>query len=160
MPKKTHLPQRIVAYLRRNPTADRRSLAEGLQVSYQAVQKHLRRMEEKGEVRSAFLVSDDWDRDRHEFWVFIETRFDPRHAAPDSDYQRDLCAAVVERLTTDPEWMEELSFVDVRVLLGGQWDIILRLSSKDADAVGAFVTRFLRSLPGVVRTSTAWALSD
>ena len=44
MPKKTHLPQQIVAYLRRFPTAGRQELADALGVSYQAVQKHLRRM--------------------------------------------------------------------------------------------------------------------
>ncbi len=160
MPKKTHLPQQIIAYLRRHPTADRRRLSEALGVSYQAVQKHLRRMEERGDVSSAFLVSERWDADRHEFWIFIETRFDRASAEPDSDYQRDLCRSISEQLSNDPEWAADLSFVDIRVLLGGQWDIVLRLSSSDADAVGRFVTRYLRSLPGVVRTSTAWALSD
>lgn len=169
MPKKTHLPQQIIAYLRRHPTADRRHLAEALGVSYQAVQKHLRRMEDEGDVASAFLVNDAWDADRHEFWIFIETRFDPRtrDEAPPAqaekgidDYQRRLCEAVVERLCNDPQWTADLSFVDIKILLGGQWDVVLRLSSTDADSVGRFVTRYLRSLPTVVRTSTAWALSD
>ena len=163
MPKKTRLPQRIVHYLRRHPTASRAEIAGALDVSYQAVQKHLRRMEEEGTVLPAFLVTERWDVERHEFWIFVETRYDPHvdpRLAGAADYQGELCRAIVSELAADPQWVDVLSFADIRILLGGNWDIVLRLYSSDPDAVGRFVTRYLRSLPAVVRTATSWALGE
>lgn len=194
MPKKTRLPQQIVTHLRRNPTASRSDLADALGVSYQAVQKHLRRMEEEGTVLPAFLVTDRWDAQRHEFWVFIETRFyrgegrgamvgppagsdpggdpggDPgSDSGSDSgsdpgselgDYQAALCRRIVGELSENPTWNSVLSFADIRILLGGNWDIVLRLFSDEPDAVGRFVTRYLRAQPTIVRTATSWALSE
>ena len=171
MPKKTRLPQQIVTHLRRHPTANRSDLAAALGVSYQAVQKHLRRMEEDGTVLPAFLVTDRWDAERHEFWVFIETRYyrgegrgaDTREhegASDLSDYQAALCQRIVSELAENPTWNDVLSYADIRVLLGGNWDIVLRLFSDDPDAVGRFVTRYLRAQPTIVRTATAWALSE
>lgn len=188
MPKKTRLPQQIVTHLRRHPTANRAELADALGVSYQAVQKHLRRMEDEGTVLPAFLVTDRWDAERHEFWIFIETRYyrDPARAlgpAPASgeagdepsqdgagalgdyqgalgDYQGALCQRIVAELGESSAWNDVLSFADIRILLGGNWDIVLRLFSDDPDAVGRFVTRFLRAQPAIVRTATSWALSE
>ena len=61
MPKKTNLPRRIVAFLKQNPTASRAEISRQLGVSYQAAQKHLRRLEEEGLVRPGFLISDRWE---------------------------------------------------------------------------------------------------
>ena len=187
MPKKTQLPQRIVSFLRRHPTANRQHVADALGVSYQAVQKHLRKMEASGQVKPGFFVTDAWESGRHEFWIFIETRHvgdpglgDTRLRSPGSgdsgsagdgrggevsvgaeglgDYQADLCAQIAERLTHEVEWTEALSFLGIEVLLGGDWDIVLRVASDQPDAVGHFVTRYLRSRPAVVRTRTCWTL--
>lgn len=162
MPKKTNLPQRIVVYLRRHPTANRRQISEALGVGYQAVQKHLRRLEDDGLVLPGFLVSDRWDADRHEFWIFIATRYDRELAGEEigADYQGALCRQVAAKLTDDEEYAEEISFGSIRILLGGEWDLVLRVFARDPDAVGRFVTRYLRAQRGIVRTSTAWTLGE
>lgn len=164
MPKKTNLPSRIVAHLKQHPTASRQELSETLGVSYQAVQKHLHKLEEERWVLPGFIVSDRWEAGKHELWIFIETRFDrdPDHPerSGERDYQGDLCRAIVETLTGDSQWAEEISFGSIQILLGGSWDIVLRVFSRDQNAVGRFVTRYLRSQPAIVRTSTAWALEE
>ncbi len=158
MPKKTDLPEKIVAYLKRHPTASRAEIAQRLGVSYQAAQKHLRRLEDEGLVRPGFLVSDAWDAGRHEFWIFIATRYD---AATDEggDYQRALCREIADELTAGA-YGKEISFGFVQILLGGDWDVMLRVYSRDPDAVGRFVTRYLRAKASVERTSTAWTLTE
>ena len=160
MPKKTDLPQRIVAYLKQHPSASRKEISRQLGVSYQAAQKHLRRLEEDGLVRPGFLVSESWDAGKHEFWIFIATRYDRRTDSADGDYQDKLCRAIAAELGPEGKHAQTLSFGSIQILLGGDWDIVLRVRSADADAVGRFVTRYLRSKPNVVRTSTAWSLGD
>ena len=162
MPRKTNLPARIVAHLKRCPTASRKELSAALGVSYQAVQKHLRKLEEAGLVQPGFLVDQDWDAGKHELWVFIETRFPPRSGedreSGGRDYQGELCREIVAKLTENDEYADDISFGSVRILLGGNWDLLLQLYAHDKNAVGRFVTRFLRSQPSVERTSTAWVL--
>lgn len=164
MPKKTNLPSRIVAHLKRHPTATRQELSETLGVSYQAVQKHLHKLEEERWVLPGFVVSDRWEAGKQEFWIFIETRYDPRLGGTDGsderDYQSALCRAIAEKLTLDSEWAEEISFGSLQILLGGKWDVVLRVFSRDQHAVGRFVTRYLRSQPAIEHTSTAWALEE
>ncbi len=159
MPKKTNLPRRIVAFLKQNPTASRAEISQQLGVSYQAAQKHLRRLEEDGLVRPGFLISDQWEAGKHEFWIFIATRFDRRDESG-GDYQGVLCREIAAELTSDGEYAEDISFGSIRILLGGDWDIMLCLYSRDPDAVGRFVTRYLRAKTSVVRTSTAWSLGE
>ena len=164
MPKKTKLPERIVGYLKCCPTATRQEVSEALGVSYQAVQKHLRKLESAGLVRSGFLVDEAWEAGKHELWVFIETRFAPSprvgEKAEDRDYQAELCREIISKLTEDDDYAEEISFGSVRILLGGNWDLLLQVFAHDKNAVGRFVTRYLRSQPTVERTSTAWVLEE
>lgn len=160
MPKKTQLPRQIVNYLKRHPTAQRREISEALGVSYQAVQKHLLRLEQEGRVLPGFMVSETWEEGKNEFWIFIETRYDRESSGADADYQADLCRRIVDTLTTHETFAEEVSYGSIRILLGGPWDIMLQVYAENPNAVGRFVTRYLRVRPGIVRTSTAWALSE
>ena len=160
MPKKTQLPRQIVNFLKQHPTAQRREISDALGVSYQAVQKHLLKLEQDGRVQPGFLITEAWEKGKSEFWIFIETRYDRETTRKDADYQADLCRSIVETLTTHETFAEEVSYGSIRILLGGPWDIMLQVYAEDPNAVGRFVTRYLRVRPGIVRTSTAWALGE
>jgi hypothetical protein len=107
------------------------------------------------------------------FWIFISTK-NPNEAKSiaksriknglnnslGDDYQRVLCSEIEKSFLMESDLMSGLVFGGVHIVLGGIYDIILRLYSDDQDSVGHYVTRFLRSRPAITSTSTAWALKE
>ncbi len=174
MPKRNDLRQRIISLIRLQPTLTRAELSKKLGVTYQAVQKHLKSLENDQLVVPSFHVTDKWRREQDKFWVFIETQFLPPSVSaegdapvpvaskPESDgdqhYQRKLCTEITKELAKDT-W-RHLTFDEIHILLGGQCDILLSVYAPGAEPVWEFVTNFVRTRDHVVRTSTVWSMSQ
>jgi DNA-binding Lrp family transcriptional regulator len=171
MPKHSDLPERIISILVAKPSTPRKEISKQLGVSYQSVQKHLLKMENDGVVTPSFTVDEAKIKKQTMFWVFINTKNpDENRGRPKkglehhqhddlgNDYQRGLCREIEDSFLVESDLMSGLVFGGVHIVLGGVHDIILRLYSDDPNSVGNYVTRFLRTRPAVVSTSTAWVL--
>ena len=176
MPRRSNIPDKIISILQEDPTITRKQLSQQLKVSYPAIQKHLNKLEKDKVVIPAFRVEDAKIK-KSIFWIFIlsknpqdvffekteEGRYrliGNRADADSSDYQRAICKEIAASFQENNSIVEGLTFGGVHIVLGGQYDIILRIFSDDQDAVGNYVTRFLRTRPDIVQTSTAWSLRE
>jgi DNA-binding Lrp family transcriptional regulator len=171
MPKHSDLPEKIISILLSNSATPRKEISERLKVSYQSVQKHLLKMQNDGVVTPALLVNEGKVKKKRLFWIFISTtspdaikskskKRPDQHDDLGNDYQPRLCKEIEESFQVTSDLMSGLIFGGVHIVLGGDYDIILRIYADEPDSVGMYVTRFLRSRPAVVSTSTAWALSE
>jgi DNA-binding Lrp family transcriptional regulator len=172
MPKQSTLPEKILSILIENPTVTREEISKRLKVSYQSVQKHLLRMQRDKVVTQAFVVDETKIRNKKfMFWIFVSTKNpnDSRRRSgekPDeqndlgNDYQRRLCNEIAASFHKDSELVIGLVFGGIHIVIGGVYDIILRVFCDHPDVVGRYVTRFLRSRPAIVSTSTAWSLTE
>ena len=160
MAKRTHLPEKIVALLKAEPTLTRKEIASKLSVSYQAVQKHLNElMKEPGpSIKNSFTVTGVIGVTHRKFWITINTKYNTSKKGTSNNYQDQLCEEIHSLFRNADAKAKELIFDDIRIVLGGRFDIVLTLYSNNPDAVGRFVTRYLRSRPSVAETSTAWSL--
>ena len=140
-----------------------------LGVSYQSIQKQLLRLKQQGTVLPSFWVNEERLKKRRTFWIFILTKnphvvtdrstAEPPKAKP-TNYQRNLCNEI-KKSFQKPELAEDLAgliFGGVDIVLGGTYDIILRLFTENPDAVALYVTKILRGMPEISATSTAWGM--
>jgi len=173
MPKHSNLPEKIISLLIENPAITREEIKKRLGVSYQSVQKHLLKMQKDKIVTPAFLVDETKLKKKKIFWIIIttknpnETKRESKNKPEDEqnndmgvDYQRRLCNEIAKSFLMKSDLVGGLIFGEVHIVIGGTYDIILRVFADDADAVGRYVTRFLRSRPAIVSTSTAWSLTE
>lgn len=162
MPRQTDLPNKIINYIQQDPTGSRKKISQHLGVSYPAVQKHLKRLEKDGIIKTTFSLTEKWKSEYKEFWIFVETTYP--HENPSSQFQEDegyqelMCREIADELHAAQNLGTSLFLDGIRILLGGNWDIVLNVLALDEVDIGLFVTRFLRSRPDIVRTSTAWTL--
>jgi biotin operon repressor len=162
MPKKSDIPEKILSILLENPSTTREEVARKLGVTYPAVQKHWRNLQDDGYIVPSFHVKN-YGPKIFRFWIFMETQFPGRHSSLGddlgNDYQSRLCREIAESFHNGNELSQGIAFGGTHVLLGGDHDIVVILYSDDADKVGEYVTQFLRSHPAVLTTSTAWSLT-
>jgi DNA-binding Lrp family transcriptional regulator len=163
MQRRSFLAERIISLLMENPTVTKKEIKERLGVSDQSIQKQMLRLKNSGAVLPSYWVSERYLQSRRTFWVFILTKPDPAHRteAEENDYQERLCLKIT-RSFEDKALIERLGggliFGSVDIVLGGAYDIILRIHTDNPDAAAHYVTRFLRGQPEIVSTSTAWSL--
>jgi DNA-binding Lrp family transcriptional regulator len=185
MPKKTDLPERLIEILQGDPTISRDALSKRLQdefnVGASAVRKHLRLLRKRGWIRPSIVVTDQaFARRPSKFWISILTgprgvaakngddpllfRPEPKIRAGRSefsdkpgpgDYQIELCRDIEKNIRA----RDDLFFGGIEILLGGDWDLLLWVYAYDEQAVGRFVTRYLRQHRSIEKTSTAWSLT-
>jgi DNA-binding Lrp family transcriptional regulator len=162
MPKKSDIPEKILSILLENPSTTREEVAQKLGVTYPAVQKHWRNLQDEGYIVPSFHVKN-YGPKIFRFWIFIETKYSPvpGDAKDDlgKDYQSRLCKEISDSFHHENALSKGIAFGGTHVLLGGDHDIVVILYSDDADKVGEYVTQFLRSHPSVTSTSTAWSLT-
>ena len=169
MGKRSDIPNRIIAVLKDNPSISRQKLADRLDVSYQAIQKHLQQLDEEEIVKEGFIVNRRrLGEGRSKFYIMIETVYPkelvlnegraPVDGREKEEYQLDLCDAIRQQFETSATSAQGVVLGEINILLGSEWDIILSLYSDSQDAVGDFVTKFLRTHLYVAKTSTAWCL--
>jgi biotin operon repressor len=162
MPKKSDIPEKILSILLENPSTTREEVAQTLKVTYPAVQKHWRTLQDEGYIVPSFHVKN-YGPKLFRFWIFIETQFPGMEHCPNDDlgkdYQTRLCREIAESFHNGNPLAVGVSFGGTHVLMGGLHDIVVILYSDDADRVGEYVTQFLRSHPAVVSTSTSWSLT-
>lgn len=162
MPKKSDIPEKILSILLENPSTTREEVANKLGVTYPAVQKHWRNLQDDGYIVPSFHVKN-YGPKIFRFWIFMETQFPGDMSKMNdelgNDYQARLCREVAESFHNGNTLAEGIAFGGTHVLLGGEHDIVAILYSDDADKVGEYVTQFLRSHPAVLSTSTAWSLT-
>jgi DNA-binding Lrp family transcriptional regulator len=163
MPRQSNLPEKILSALFEDPTITRKKLSERLGVTYQAIQKHINLLEKEGSVAPALLVMPSKLRSkprRSLFLISIKTRYAGQKPPPaGEDYQRKLCKEIASVFEQRIPLVEGIIFGGTNILIGGNADIVLTLHSESQDAVGDFVTQFLRTRKEIVETSTAWSLS-
>lgn len=164
MPKRSNIPEKIISILIENPKITREEISEYLNVSYQSVQKHLLSLQKQKIVIPSFYITETQIK-RYLFWVFILTQYpgdgeDNEKDGYGNDYQRNLCKEIGESFHKNIDLVEGLIFGGTHIVIGGSYDIILKLFSDNPDSVGKYVTRFLRSRPAVVSTSTSWSLTQ
>ena len=163
MPKRSTIPEKIISILAENPAVSREEISKRLGVSYQSVQKHIFAMQKRKVVVPSFSVVESKIK-KYIFWVFILTKYTPENENVQNDsfgndYQRRLCKEIAESFQQNSNFVEGLIFGGADIVIGGTYDIILRLFSDNPDSVGKYVTRFLRPHPAIVSTSTAWSLT-
>ena len=184
MPKKTDLPERLIEILQGDPTTSREALSKRLQdefnVGPSAIRKHLRLLRKRGWIRPSIVVTDQaFARRPSKFWISILTGSKgvpakdgetPLPFKPDGrlrrgagefperpgpgGYQIELCRDIEKNIRAH----DDLFFGGIEILLGGDWDLLLWVYAYDEQAVGRFVTRYLRQHPSIEKTSTAWSL--
>lgn len=166
MPRRSNIPEKILSILVENPNVTRDEIKNRLGVSYQAVQKHLSSMQQQGLVVPSFSVAEI-NIKKYLFWVFILTQAPKGYSHDDeevneirNDYQRRLCDEIAESFHKKGDLVGGLIFGGTDIIIGGIYDIILRLYSDNPNSVGRYVTQFLRSHPSTAQTSTAWSLID
>lgn len=165
MPKKSNIPNKIISFIQRNPSASREKISKALGVSYQAVQKHLRNLEESETVRPGFIVSFSELKKKYKFFVLIETRYlqEEENINPEAQelgYQEKLCDEISRELIDNDRWAQDIVFQGTNIVFGADCDIILTLFTEDASAVSTFVIQFLRTRPSIISTSTFWSTSS
>lgn len=163
MPKRSSIPEKIISILIENPKITREEMSKQLEVSYQAVQKHFLSLQKQKIVVPSFSIAETHIK-RYLFWISILTKHpgkteDIHLDGSGSDYQRKLCKEIAETFHKKNDLVEGLIFGGAHIVIGGSYDIMLRLFSDNPDSVGTYVTRFVRSHPAVASTSTAWSLS-
>ncbi|MCG8527523.1 MAG: winged helix-turn-helix transcriptional regulator [Opitutales bacterium] len=162
MPKKSDIPEKILSILLENPSTTREEVAKKLGVTYPAVQKHWRILQDEGFIVPSFHVKN-YGPKIFRFWIFMETQFPREQEVVDDDlgkdYQARLCREISESFHNGNPLAEGIAFGGTHILLGGDHDIVVILYSDDADKVGEYVTQFLRSHPAVTTTSTSWSLT-
>lgn len=161
MPRTSNVPNQIISLINADPSITRRQIEDRLNVGYSAVQKQIKRLIDAGVIETGFRVRESRLTHRLKFWIFIETRYNSKAAAPSDglapDYQRQLCQDITTELLR-PEYADHLLFGSVQVLLGADCDVVLVLYADDARHVLRFVTRFLRTRPSVLSTATGWTV--
>jgi DNA-binding Lrp family transcriptional regulator len=185
MPRKTDLPERLIEILQGDPTVSRDALSKRLQdefnVGPSAIRKHLRLLRKRGWIRPSIVVTDQaFARRPSKFWISILTgprgvaakngddplpfRPEPKPRRPGSespdrpgpgDYQIELCREIEKNIRS----RDDLFFGGIEILLGGDWDLLLWVYAYNEQAVGRFVTRYLRQHRSIEKTSTAWSLT-
>lgn len=161
MPKKSDIPEKILSILLENPSTTREEVAQMLGVTYPAVQKHWRNLQDEGYIVPSFHVKN-YGPKLFRFWIFMETQYPGVDRSGDdlgTDYQARLCREIADSFHNGNDLSDGIAFGGTHVLLGGDHDIVVILYSDDADKIGEYVTQFLRSHPAVLSTSTAWSLS-
>ena len=169
MKRRSSLGERIISLLVANPTITKKEIQERLGVSSQSIQKQMLRLKSQGQVLPSFWVNEQYLQSRRTFWVFILTRKSDMDQATEADeatgaendYQERLCEKIT-RSFEDKALIERLGggliFGGVDIVLGGTYDIVLRIHTDNPDAAAHYVTRFLRGKSEIVSTSTAWSL--
>lgn len=163
MARRSQIPDKIISILVEKPTITREEISEQLGVSYQSVQKHLLQLQKQKVVLPSFTVTEK-QISKYTFWIFIMTK-NPREGRAnrsENDYQRTLCKEIAQSFH-QPELkhlVEGLIYGGVNIIIGGRYDIILRLYSDTPNSVGSYVTRFLRGHAAISSTSTAWSLAE
>ena len=160
MPKRSDLPNQIISLLKRRPDTKRNEIHENLGATYQSVQKHLKRLEDEGILRSVMLVRVPDEIRRYKFWVFIDSEFSPQTSERNGDFQAQLCDEIARELVAQNDFTHGLIYDDCQILLGADADIVLTMYAEKPEDVTRFVTRVLRSHPLVKSTSTGWSVSS
>lgn len=160
----------ILSKLRQAPATTVREQADYLEVEEATVKAYHRLLVKQGRAfHATILPTRKTPEEYQRFWIFIETTYQHEHADrikkelretrhPDADesmYQEWVADSIHRQL------MERFSgllvSVGIDVILGSEYDLVLTLDAKDPEAVHTFVTRYVRTCPCVLRTSTAWA---
>ena len=163
MPRKSNIPNKIISFLKKNSSANRNEISDGIGVSYQAVQKHLRNLEKEGLVLPGFIVRHSQLKKEYKFWIMIETNCKTEFDIEDEygkDYQRRLCNQIVDELLKNGNWSDDIVFNQIDIVFSSNWDIILSVLSENAETVGNFITQYLRTHQAISKTSTFWSPID
>lgn len=165
MARQSHIPERIISILMEDPTATRLEISKRLGVAYQSVQKHLLQLKDQGVILPSFQVAEKKIKKKHTFWIFILTQNPNMGKSLEmaTDYQRELCNEIFKSFhdaTLSQVVDAGMIFGGLDIVIGGRYDIILRIYSDNPDSVGRYVTRVLRGRPQIQSTSTAWSLRE
>ena len=124
----------------------------------------------RSNLREKSLLSDapipriggkEWARYFTKFYVFIETSYDPAisfEGERDHEYQQGV-RDELERVLSE----EDCGAIvpgGIDIVVGGVFDIVARLYANRIDDVHRFVTKRVRVMHHVLRTSTAWSLDE
>jgi DNA-binding Lrp family transcriptional regulator len=156
MPKKSDIPERILSILQENPSATREEVAQILKVTYPAVQKHWRALQDEGLIVPSFHVKHAGQKS-FRFWVFVETRPASPSASKAEDFQTRFCRDLALAFREGHPFTKGLTFGGTHQLIGGEQDVILIVHADEVEAVGRFVTGWLRPHPAVARSSVSWS---
>jgi DNA-binding Lrp family transcriptional regulator len=169
---------RQLAYRWQFPFCTHRDVATALEISEQQVKDDLEHLKQAGVVTTVTLAGVKIDRtlkavesdqpaleamrmlrSYSKFYVMVETSFDYRDKAFRSGrsggYQQKV-KEEIEKEMQDYQSGRGIIPAGVDILLGGDFDILVRLYAKSIDDVHHFVTERVRTIRHVLRTSTAW----
>jgi len=172
MKTKQETQDKIISCINKNPALTREEISILTGRSRTTVQRHLQELIEKGMVIPGFFVTPKFAEKRTTFWIFIETRYNKPEDNKSGDnkpgkvqkeivnYQVALCDEIVKVLNEkDSHYSGRITYVDIQILLGADFDIVLKLISNDMECVADFITQFLRTRDAIARTRTAWSVS-
>lgn len=153
---------RQLAIRQARPLATIPEIAAALETSEATVKadlKYLRSSNLLSEVSLPRLGGKQFEKHFTKFYVFIETSYRPTESelkTPDHQYQarvRDELGRLLRE-----EDCGAIIPASIDIVVGGVFDIVVRLYAKRMEDVHRFVTERVRVMPHVLRTSTAWSL--
>lgn len=149
------LPEKIIEFFSIRPSATLEAAAAELGVSYSSVQKQVSSLEKKGAISRVFSVDKQWSR-HMKYIIFIDTVFVGEQPEGPKSYQDDIIRDISRELQVEGRaYSGKLYLIDAEIILGGSNDIILTILTHEPEAVGEFVTSFLRTRSGIRATQTA-----
>ena len=153
-----------------NPWMANAEIAESLGVSPSAVSRDFEALEEQDKITFiAFPAKGKYIQQYDTFYVFIETSYvgarernsksGKKQKGARISYQREMAKCIRDAILA-PEMEHAVVFGGLDILLGGPFDILLKLYGTNPKTVHDFVIDHLRSIPYILKTSTAWKPRD
>lgn len=150
--------ERMMTFLLMHPHATLDAMVKKLDLQLWGVRELRNRIANLGWIKQSWFPSRKMLRQYQQFFVFVETSYE-QHDAPtlkeNQGYQEWVKEQVEEALTS--QGAPNIVLGEVEVLLGGPFDMLIRLYAKDADAVHTWVADELRKIHHIRRSTTSWA---
>jgi len=157
----------IVNNLIQNPAQNRVQISKSLKIPETTVQRRIRELISEDRISPGFIVNEHGESKKFQFWIMIDTQYlqpdsaEAEASKEDGDedsenYQIDLCQTIAKELAKE-KWSSDITILSINIVFSAPWDILLSINSTNPQIVGKFIVQYLRTLPSVLSTSTAWS---
>lgn len=138
-----------------NPWVTNSEIAKELGVSESVISRDFNELENQDKIVSVQMPAKGKYLGQFDtFYVFIETSW-MGSKPPKNGYQQEIVRQIEQKLI-EPELADVIVFGGIDILLGGPYDILLKIYSGKPKPIHEFVINHLRSIPHIIRSSTAW----
>jgi DNA-binding Lrp family transcriptional regulator len=164
MPKKSDVPGQILNYLEARPARSSQEIASDLTIPLTTVQRHLRQLQADEQIREGYVsIAPSAKKRLHRFHIYVQTEYGELKGlfGPTSgqDPQSHIIKQIERELEQNPHCKGKVFLEVVDILMGGDYDMVIIVSSADIQPVGNFVIFVLRDIKGIrwTKTATVWS---